>query len=595
MLNQKISQLPDGGALADDDLLVVARGGTNARLAGSAIVDAAVEATIARTKFIYATIAALEATEVPDDAGAVRVDGYYAAGDGGAALWTRAAVQSAGNGKRQSADGAWWELSEPAADVRMLGALGDGTTPDTSAIQEAIDYVAGKAAALRGGIVYFPSGIYQAAGLQLKDLVFLIGDGRGISILRTVAGANTDLLTVPSDASLCGWARLTFDGNKANNLTAGSGIVLEPTGSSDGNSGESYTGKVDGGEDSYKQLVATDFNVGNCREHGIWTEPSNYQIFFDDFTVSHNGKHGLWVRSSDGIYSNFYCEKNDWAGLLGSGSSNKFIGFKTIWNGRTDKTWGGLREQGTRNVFIGGEAQDNYCDGILILGSHPMFSGCVSNTNGYLAVGSEDQSTEEHADIRIGSSAVGVHFDGSVYTYKTAVGTDGLWTTQWPYYFNAYADAQIAYWNVAFDATTYNERPNVHLAAKTIGNILHVGGFASGGTASFYDLSPSSEDGSGTATIRLFRNTKSTDTAVWQLYQPGTANVQHRLGGLTDTLLNQLGGNVIVGNSTTGGAWNTGHLRLGPYRLWVDSTGDLRIKGSAPTSDTDGTVVGTQS
>lgn len=42
------------------------------------------------------------------------------------------------------------------------------------------------------------------------------------------------------------------------------------------------------------------------------------------------------------------------------------------------------------------------------------------------------------------------------------------------------------------------------------------------------------------------------------------------------------------------GGWNTGPLQLGNYRLWVDATGDLRIKSSAPTSDTDGTVVGTQ-
>lgn len=33
---------------------------------------------------------------------------------------------------------------------------------------------------------------------------------------------------------------------------------------------------------------------------------------------------------------------------------------------------------------------------------------------------------------------------------------------------------------------------------------------------------------------------------------------------------------------------------IGGYFLWVDSTGDLRIKLGAPTSDTDGTVVGTQ-
>lgn len=42
------------------------------------------------------------------------------------------------------------------------------------------------------------------------------------------------------------------------------------------------------------------------------------------------------------------------------------------------------------------------------------------------------------------------------------------------------------------------------------------------------------------------------------------------------------------------GTWNGGTLRLGNYYLWVDATGDLRIKNSAPSSDTDGTVVGAQ-
>lgn len=35
-------------------------------------------------------------------------------------------------------------------------------------------------------------------------------------------------------------------------------------------------------------------------------------------------------------------------------------------------------------------------------------------------------------------------------------------------------------------------------------------------------------------------------------------------------------------------------LLLGGYQLWVDASGKLRIKNGAPTSDTDGTVVGTQ-
>lgn len=35
-------------------------------------------------------------------------------------------------------------------------------------------------------------------------------------------------------------------------------------------------------------------------------------------------------------------------------------------------------------------------------------------------------------------------------------------------------------------------------------------------------------------------------------------------------------------------------IKLGDYYLWVDSTGSLRVKSGEPTSDTDGTVVGTQ-
>lgn len=41
-------------------------------------------------------------------------------------------------------------------------------------------------------------------------------------------------------------------------------------------------------------------------------------------------------------------------------------------------------------------------------------------------------------------------------------------------------------------------------------------------------------------------------------------------------------------------AWDYNPLILGSYYLWVDATGDLRIKSGAPTFDTDGTVVGTQ-
>jgi hypothetical protein len=63
---------------------------------------------------------------------------------------------------------------------------------------------------------------------------------------------------------------------------------------------------------------------------------------------------------------------------------------------------------------------------------------------------------------------------------------------------------------------------------------------------------------------------------------------------LTRTAANQL--SMADGDAfRVQGTWDGGMLILGTYRLWVDSTGDLRIKDGAPASDTDGTIVGTQS
>jgi hypothetical protein len=68
-------------------------------------------------------------------------------------------------------------------------------------------------------------------------------------------------------------------------------------------------------------------------------------------------------------------------------------------------------------------------------------------------------------------------------------------------------------------------------------------------------------------------------------------------GGIIGTgVIRLLGIDENTGNMTIpNGTWDTGHLILGSYHIWVDATGDLRIKSSAPTSDTDGTIVGTQS
>jgi len=56
-------------------------------------------------------------------------------------------------------------------------------------------------------------------------------------------------------------------------------------------------------------------------------------------------------------------------------------------------------------------------------------------------------------------------------------------------------------------------------------------------------------------------------------------------GGQLDMLYTQMNLSAYYGRAG---------LHLDGYQLWVDSSGRLRIKSGAPTSDTDGTVVGTQ-
>lgn len=48
-------------------------------------------------------------------------------------------------------------------------------------------------------------------------------------------------------------------------------------------------------------------------------------------------------------------------------------------------------------------------------------------------------------------------------------------------------------------------------------------------------------------------------------------------------------------NSLLKSGWDENHLTMGAYHLWIDASGRLRIKSSAPSSATDGTIVGTQS
>jgi Pectate lyase superfamily protein len=116
-------------------------------------------------------------------------------------------------------------------DARMLGAKGDGTTDDTSAIQAAID-----AAAVAGGTVYCPPGTYICSMLTMRSKVHVVGAGYEATVIKLANGTNDALIRTDGFLSLLGsnsgagvaqWSmeRLTLDGNRTNN-SAGDGLQV---------------------------------------------------------------------------------------------------------------------------------------------------------------------------------------------------------------------------------------------------------------------------------------------------------------------------------------------------------------------------------
>lgn len=99
---------------------------------------------------------------------------------------TAAAMEYIEAGIVAATDGSTW------INVQDYGATGDGSTDDTTAIQDAIDAAAATAASgAIGGIVFVPKGIYilnGASGLSVKNRVRLVGAGRAASIIK--AGAS---------------------------------------------------------------------------------------------------------------------------------------------------------------------------------------------------------------------------------------------------------------------------------------------------------------------------------------------------------------------------------------------------------------------
>ncbi|WGD31277.1 right-handed parallel beta-helix repeat-containing protein [Ancylobacter sp. WKF20] len=116
---------------------------------------------------------------IPVTVNALRTSGYRLAGDGGGALYRRAASEPSHAGKLQSADGAWWEIAERKLTPQMFGVYGDGIHLDQDAMDDFL------ATAAEG---YIPPGTYNLSSFNVRSNQSIRGAGRR-TIIRCIAGS----------------------------------------------------------------------------------------------------------------------------------------------------------------------------------------------------------------------------------------------------------------------------------------------------------------------------------------------------------------------------------------------------------------------
>lgn len=115
---------------------------------------------------------------------AIRTNGYATPGDRGGALYKRVGAQPAHAGKFQSAGGQWWELAELRVYPEMFGAIGDGTTDDSTALQNAIDFCKAKSRRLfLAEATYKVTRSLNCQGTSSGTNFWIVGEGRFKSVI----------------------------------------------------------------------------------------------------------------------------------------------------------------------------------------------------------------------------------------------------------------------------------------------------------------------------------------------------------------------------------------------------------------------------
>lgn len=399
--------------------------------------------------------------------------------------------------------------------VSSFGALGNGTTDDTNAIQAAINAVAARATSIgpdTGGVVYFPLGRYRCtAKLSVPKFVYLVGEAAYASKLicdsSTTIARFIEFGATGQISTFCGLKSLQVDAN------AKADVAVFLNGPQEG-------------------ATVSEVWVKGARVTGIEVDADTVLGTANKFLVE---RCWIWTAGDTGM-----------AGMKAEG------GIMTV----------------RSTTFVGTLRSGTYPTG------GPAGSAGIIITDGGMVI---DDVNCEHWEAAFSLVRASVELR-SVTAFAV---TNGVRTS---------ADNAGKSWfltNAKWDCSGDDIVDTGNSVSLPDAGSYHRGvtvGQPPHWRANWYDYQTVViGTGNSVKTKVGYQSDADADLTRFKtsFLGPSGWRVAHQID--TDYT-----------NGPASAAWNGAHLRMGAYHLWIDATGDLRIKASAPTSDTDGTVVGTQ-
>lgn len=531
----------------------------------------------------FNSIAALRLKTGTTIANSARTLGYYAAGDGGGNNFyydtTSTATDNGGTViKPTSVSGAgrWLATDTSSVNIRQFGAKCDGSTSDQTAYSKAV--------AIGVPVVFSGNATCMVSGYTTSQPVNFQMDKN--FTLKLIASSNVPIIkTTGSSLTINGGI---FDGNSSSNTYAGGCIEGVGCTKVDVNT------KVNNSLGDFIYLSACNNGIVNiagntAKRHGINVQDSSN--FVINGTLSSIQSTGVLIKPSTVDCENIrvICNITDVA-LAGTPHCGVYFNSGDVYIVKNSYIDSRVKNCGFVGIFPGGD------NNTVSAGSSATNCGNVTASGGHgLWVHDSSMITVEGGNY-IGNARAGIAINKSPYITVA----------------NAFCMTnQTA--GIYIDNSTST-------AGRYVGNAAHTGLIITNNTCNNNSQIGANVysgiylDGYDTVTIS---NNHATDIQTTKTQSRGLVVTSHARNGNVGMIGNDFAGNLnavgllynaisqISANSgnnpsdksflaSTSSSYTDLPLKIGSYSIWISNAGKLMIKNGTPSTDTDGTVVGTQ-